>query len=158
MIHEGNHPATWYLYIDGAARNNPGPAGAGIYLLKENTPVEEQGIFLGIKTNNQAEYLALLFGLLYARRHMAQGDKLVIKSDSQLLVRQLCGLYSIKNSHIQRLCAQIKEYLSGLNYTIEHIVREHNKSADKLANMGIDKKIPIPLEFVTVWNAYEYPL
>jgi ribonuclease HI len=147
--------ALWQLYVDGAARNNPGPAGAGIYLLKNGQPIEQVGIFLGNKTNNQAEYLALFFGLLYAKQYIKQDDLLVINSDSQLLVRQITGAYSVKNPIIKRIYNQLGEHLSSIKYTIVHIPREQNKIADKLANMGIDKKLSIPPQFLTIWHAYE---
>src|SRR5437867_2256163 len=77
--------AYWKLSVDGASRNNPGPAGAGIYLIKNEHVVEASGYALGVKTNNQAEYLALLIGLVYLRQHMEPRDLVLIISDSQLL-------------------------------------------------------------------------
>ncbi len=145
----------WELYVDGAARNNPGPAGAGLYLLKDGVPVEQRGMYLGIKTNNQAEYLALLLGVYYAELHMHKDDTLVIKSDSELLVRQLTGVYAIKNKELVRLYGTLKKLLDALHYSIKHIPREQNKIADKLANMGIDKKIEVPQELLVVWPLYE---
>lgn len=150
--------SSWELYVDGAARNNPGPAGAGIYLLKDGVPIVEKGIFLGTKTNNQAEYLALLLGLLLLKSLICPGDMLTIKSDSQLLVRQLIGMYSVKNKDLVRLYVHVEELLMGLTYTICHIPRAENKIADRLANKGIDQKIPIPQELLTVWHTYEQTL
>jgi ribonuclease HI len=155
IFEPSKHACVWELYVDGAARNNPGPAGAGVYLLKDGLPVVKEGFFLGSKTNNQAEYLALLLGLLYVKSHIGPHDKLVIKSDSELLVRQLSGIYSVKNKDLVRLHKHGKELLSGISYTIQHIPRAENKIADKLANQGIDKKIPIPQEFLTLWHRYE---
>lgn len=145
----------WELYVDGAARNNPGPAGAGFYLLKEGVPVEQQGMYLGKKTNNQAEYLALLLGIYYAQQHMGPDDSLTIKADSQLLVRQIQGQYRVKNPELARMHSVISGMLKALNFTIEHVRREHNKVADKLANTGIDKKIRVPQELLLVWPVYE---
>jgi ribonuclease HI len=145
----------WELYVDGAARNNPGPAGAGFYLLKNGKPVLKQGMFLGKKTNNQAEYLALLLGIYYAQQHMGQEDRLIIKADSQLMVRQVQGVYKIKNSALAQLHAAIRSMLDALNFTIEHVPREENRVADTLANAGIDKKIPVPPELLLVWPVYE---
>jgi ribonuclease HI len=147
--------AQWELSIDGAARNNPGPAGAGIYLIKDGTPIVKKGVFLGEKTNNQAEYLALLLGLLYVKAHINCSDTLTIKSDSQLLVRQLTGIYSVKNKDLLSLYTHIKQLLLGISAAIVHIPRTENKIADKLANEGIDKKVPIPNEFLTLWHTYE---
>ena len=60
----------WKLFIDGASRNNPGPSGAGFLLLKDDKPVEQKGFFLGSKTNNQAEYFALLIGIFFLKKHL----------------------------------------------------------------------------------------
>lgn len=148
-------PHAWELYVDGAARNNPGPAGAGLYLLKDGVPVEQQGMYLGVKTNNQAEYIALLLGIYYAQLHMGKRDTLVIKSDSELMVRQIRGTYAIKNRELARIYGTIRTLLETLHYSIVHIPREQNKVADKLANMGIDKKIEVPQELLLVWPVYE---
>src|ERR1700733_8346426 len=91
----------WHLFVDGAARNNPGPAGAGIYIVCNGTAVAEQGYFLGVKTNNQAEYIALILGLCQIHAHIAQGDTVRIFSDSELLIRQLQGVYLIKNRELK---------------------------------------------------------
>ncbi len=158
MIHEHNSTlkgSRWELYVDGAARNNPGPAGAGLYLVKEGAPVEQKGMYLGLKTNNQAEYLALLLGLYFAEVHMAQGDTLVIKADSQLMVRQVLGVYRVKNKELARISSMVMTLLKKLHYEIRHIPREENKIADKLANAGIDKKIAVPREILMVWPLYE---
>ncbi len=148
-------PSSWVLFVDGAARNNPGPAGAGFYLLKNGKSVEEQGMFLGKKTNNQAEYLALLLGVYYAQRHMGPTDTLLIKADSQLMVRQVQGIYRIKNKVLARIHSSIRKMLDALDFKIEHVRREHNKVADKLANAGIDRKIRVPKELLLVWPIYE---
>lgn len=145
----------WHLYVDGAARNNPGPAGAGIYLVKDNEAIVKEGFYLGVKTNNQAEYLALLLGIYLAGLHVKKEETLIIKADSQLMVRQLQGVYKIKNKELARILSGISSLLHTLVYRIEHIPREQNKIADKLANMGIDKKIEVPQELLAVWPIYE---
>lgn len=150
-----NESSSWELYVDGAARNNPGPAGAGFYLLKDGVSIEEQGLYLGKKTNNQAEYLALLLGVYYAQNHMGPKDTLKIKADSQLMVRQIQGIYKVRNVELARMHSVIKTMLNALHFTIEHIRREQNKVADKLANAGIDKKIRVPRELLLVWPVYE---
>jgi ribonuclease HI len=150
--------SNWELYVDGASRNNPGPAGAGFYLLKEGKPVEMQGMYLGKKTNNQAEYLALLLGVYYAQQHMGPNDTLVIKSDSELMVRQVNGIYKIKNKELAQMYGTIRTMLDALHFKIQHVPREQNKVADKLANEGIDKKIRVPQELLLVWPIYENTL
>lgn len=152
---DNNKTHKWELYVDGAARNNPGPAGAGIYITKDGEPFVQQGFYLGVKTNNQAEYLALLLGVYSAGLHMSKGDALTIKSDSELLVRQLNGVYKVKNPGLTQLYHGVRSYLQTLHYIIQHVPREQNKIADKLANMGIDKKIEVPQELLAVWPIYE---
>ena len=90
------------IHIDGAARGNPGPAGAGIYITHQNKPIIKKGFYLGQKTNNQAEYLALVLALLLIESWCVQEEisqpYLSFFSDSELLVRQMTGIYKIKNS------------------------------------------------------------
>jgi len=138
---------TWKLYIDGAARNNPGPAGAGVYILKNNLPLVRKAYFLGDKTNNQAEYYALLLGLFALETLMQPGDKLLIFSDSQLLVRQITGHYRIKDLQLKELYAHAQCFLKNKCYTIQHILRAENGVADELANEGIDKRSELPDSF-----------
>ena len=135
----------WQLFVDGASRNNPGPAGAGIYLVKEHKKELAQGFFLGHKTNNQAEYLALIIGLILAIPKIEQ-DQLQIVSDSLLLVNQLNGIYRVKNPELQILHHKVKNLLANTNYTVVHVLREHNIIADEMANLGIDQKIALSPE------------
>jgi len=141
--------AHWKLFVDGASRNNPGPAGVGIYLTKEGEPVVHRGFFVGIKTNNQAEYLALLLGLFFVKQQADAQDLIQILSDSQLLVRQLEGKYRVKSEHLQPMHRAALAIMRELNYDIAHILREGNTHADKMANVGIDKKNPLPNDFVS---------
>lgn len=134
----------WQLFIDGAARNNPGPAGVGIYILKNGEPFIRKGFFLGSKTNNQAEYSALLIGLVMVTEYIGKDDTLTIVSDSELLVKQIQGLYKVKQSELQKLHAQALVLLKSFNYVIRHVMRSENPVADELANHGIDKKVPLP--------------
>lgn len=161
MLHEQmatQKGALWELYVDGAARNNPGPAGAGLYLVKNGVPVEQRGMYLGLRTNNQAEYLALLLGLYFAEVHMTPGDTLVIKADSELMVKQVLGVYRVKNKELIRISSMVRSLLEKLHYKIQHIPREKNAVADKLANKGIDNKIAVPQEILMVWPLYEATL
>jgi ribonuclease HI/probable phosphoglycerate mutase len=129
---------TCSLYTDGASRGNPGKAGAGIVLLDHDGNVLlTRSIFLGECTNNAAEYRALIAGLESA---LEAGCKaLNIFMDSQLIVRQVQGIYRIKNEQLQPLYARVRNLLAGLgSWQIRHIPREKNLQADKLANKGID--------------------
>lgn len=139
--------ATWRLFVDGAARNNPGPAGAGMYLLHGDKMVSGHGYFLGNRTNNQAEYLALILGLLHAHEQMKQGDILDVYADSELLVKQMHGQYRVKDLQLKELFVIAQELLLKYPTRISHVRREQNKEADKLANQGIDQKHLIPPGF-----------
>ncbi len=136
------------LFVDGAARNNPGPAGAGIYLEHNKKSVLSKSAYLNEKTNNQAEYLALIFGLFYSLKNIEKNDLLEIISDSELLVRQISGIYKIKNPELQKLHKLTTSILKKINFTISHILREQNIIADKNANSAIDKKIHPSKEFI----------
>jgi len=146
----------WKIYVDGAARNNPGKAGAGIYIVANDVPVEQQGFYLGIKTNNEAEYYALLLGLFLVRAKIQKSDPVLLISDSQLLVRQLQGSYKVKKPELQKLHGIAKKMLHGIKYDVAHVLREDNEQADALANMGIDKKIPVPQAFTDMLHTYEH--
>jgi ribonuclease HI len=134
----------WKLYVDGAARGNPGPAGIGILLECCARPVVKDGYYLGEATNNQAEYSALIVGLLRAKPYVPHTAMMTIFSDSQLLVRQIQGIYRVKDQHLRILHDKAMKLLHGFSYKIVHIVREQNKIADALANHGIDERILIP--------------
>ncbi len=133
----------WKLFIDGAARHNPGPAGAGIYLVHAPKTTVKEGFFLGHRTNNQAEYLALLIGIILAKP-LIGNHKLHIASDSLLLVNQLKGLFKVKNHELQVLHQAARIRLQTIDYSIEHVMRSQNQIADEMANLGIDQKIAVP--------------
>jgi len=145
-ITDCSQKSNFELYVDGASRNNPGLSGAGIYITKNKEDFLKTGCYLGIKTNNQAEYLALLLGLLFISKYIKTEDQLEIISDSELLVRQISGQYKISNPELKKLYIHIKEILDNLNYKIRHVLRNNNQTADKLANQAIDQKIDIPLD------------
>lgn len=136
----------WRLSVDGAARNNPGPAGVGIYLTCDDVDILKQGFFIGHATNNEAEYTALLLGLCQAKSLMKQTDTIELISDSELLVRQILGRYAVKNHRLKELYNRVIGFLIGMKYTIRHIMRSENVIADSLANEGIDAKRAVPNE------------
>jgi ribonuclease HI len=129
------------LYIDGASRGNPGEAGAGVWMAdKEGRKVTEMNRYLGHRTNNEAEYWALLFGLREAKR--LGGKSIRIFTDSELVARQVRGLYRVKNPNLKVLhAAVLKRLAEFLSYTIESIPREENREADRLANQAVEKGI-----------------
>lgn len=124
-------------YIDGGARGNPGPAGAGVYLELDGAPWRGLYKFLGHATNNVAEYSALLEALEYVRR---QGfRRLQVYSDSQLLVRQIEGEYRVKNPNLEALHREASATIRTLeHFAIDHVPREQNRRADALANRAMD--------------------
>ena len=145
----------WNLYIDGASRNNPGESGVGIFILKNDKKFLEHSFYLGIKTNNQAEYLALLLGLTLLKSYLNPEDRIEIISDSELLIKQINGQYAVKNHELKKLYQDVKHLLLNLNYKAIHVLRQNNKVADKLANKAIDEKIPATIELKNMWCKYE---
>ena len=127
------------LWVDGAARGNPGQAGAGLVLQEDSGSLYRSGEYLGEATNNVAEYSALLAGLKKAARLGVR--ELEVRSDSELVVKQLNGQYKVKNPRLQDLYfSAIKKISSFEKVTFVHVPREENKEADRLANMAIDAK------------------
>ena len=128
------------IYTDGASRNNPGEAGAGVYILRDGEPVERIARYLGTMTNNVAEYTAAIIGLEHAARSGASAVRLL--ADSELLVKQINGLYKVKNEGLKPLHAKAKELIARIGRVeVQYIPREQNKEADALANKAIDEKI-----------------
>ena len=126
-------------YIDGGARGNPGPAGYGVRIEDEQGGLmHEFHGFLGTSTNNVAEYNGLLAALRYAQQH---GHRVVrIKSDSELLVKQMNGQYKVKNAGLQPLHQQARAIAGTLDrVAYEHVRREQNAHADRLANLAMDE-------------------
>ena len=125
-------------YIDGGARGNPGPAGYGVRIEQEDgTLVEEFGNSIGVATNNVAEYQGLLAALEWARTHGRQ--RLHVRSDSLLLVQQMLGNFRVKNAGLQSLHARARLLAHEIGrVTFEHVRREANADADRLANAAMD--------------------
>ncbi len=125
-------------HIDGAARGNPGPAGAGVYIeAEEDRPAEELFESLGETTNNVAEYRALLLALRRAEERKA--ETVEILSDSLLLVQQVNGIFKVRAPHLIPIVSDaIRRARSFRRFWIRHIPRERNRKADRLANLGAD--------------------
>jgi len=126
-------------HSDGGARGNPGPAGYGVVIQDEaGRKVAALSEYLGHRTNNFAEYQGLIAALEYAIEHGHKALKVV--SDSELLVRQIKGVYKVKNAILQELHARAKQLIAQLDwFSIDHALREHNREADELANQAMDK-------------------
>lgn len=135
------NPPEHYLvaHSDGGARGNPGPAGYGVVIQDEaGKKVAALSEYLGHQTNNFAEYQGLIAALEYALQHGPRALKVI--SDSELLVRQIKGIYKVKNPTLQDLHARAKELIAKLDwFSIGHALREHNQEADRLANEAMDK-------------------
>lgn len=134
------------LYTDGGARGNPGPAAAGAVIYDaDSQKIEEFSSFLGITTNNQAEYQAMILGL--GRIQKIIGDEHVVKevnvdmySDSELIIKQLKGEYRVKSKALKPIFAKLQELISKFNkVSLQHIPRHNNKEADKLVNIELNK-------------------
>jgi len=126
------------LHTDGGSRGNPGPGGYGIVLMDESGRViAERGKFIGRTTCNEAEYAGLIAGLEEARTHGA--SEILIRSDSQLLVRQIQGEYKVKSRRLMPLFLRAREMLQEFAaWRAEHVPREQNSRADALANEAMD--------------------
>ena len=135
------NPPEHYLvaHSDGGARGNPGPAGYGVVLHDEaGHKVAALSEYLGHQTNNFAEYQGLIAALEYAVQHGPKALKLI--SDSELLVRQIKGIYKVKNATLQELHARAKDLIAQLDwFSIGHALRAQNQEADQLANDAMDK-------------------
>ena len=126
-------------HSDGGARGNPGPAGYGV-VIKDETgrTVASLSEYLGHQTNNFAEYQGLIAALEYAIQRGPKALKLI--SDSELLVRQIKGIYKVKNAVLQDLHGRAKELIAQMEwFSIGHAFREQNQDADRLANEAMDK-------------------
>jgi len=126
-------------HTDGGARGNPGPAGYGVLIQDERgSKVGALSEYLGHQTNNFAEYQALIAALEYALHHGPRALKVI--SDSELLVRQIKGIYKVKNPTLQDLHARAKQLIAQLDwFEIGHALREQNREADQLANQAMDR-------------------
>ena len=133
------------IHTDGAARGNPGPAAfAYVITWPGHAPVEDHGV-LEPTTNNIAEYMALINGLQRARE--LGGRRILVKSDSELMVKQMLGEYKVKNEGLRPLYEQARRLTKGFDaVSFQHVRREQNKRADELCNIALDggEKRPRP--------------
>jgi probable phosphoglycerate mutase len=126
-------------YIDGGSRGNPGPAGFGVRVeTAEGALIEELHGSIGVATNNVAEYRGLLAALRYA---LDRGERdVLVRSDSELLVKQMLGVYRVKHPGLQPLHAQARLLVAKLGRVkFQHVRRELNQHADRLANTAMDE-------------------
>ena len=131
-------PKKIIAYTDGASRGNPGVSSYGLKVIDEkNQTLFEEAGFLGVLTNNLAEYRGLYRLLELAVQNKV--NSLVLKTDSELAVRQLKGIYKVKSKNLKPLYTQCKNLMDQIpQLDIVHVFREENKRADELANLALD--------------------
>ena len=131
--------ATHTAHVDGGARGNPGPAGYGIVIHDpQGKKIAELSQYLGHHTNNYAEYNGLLAALRYAIAHQIQSLKII--SDSELMVRQMKGIYKVRHPELRKLYDEAQHLTAQIEHMeIRHALREHNQDADRLANEAMDR-------------------
>lgn len=136
-----------HIYTDGGSRGNPGPAALGVVFFDEQGNVfKEYGEVLGVRTNNEAEYEAVVFALKKAKqlfgKECLKRAHIEVRMDSQLAVEQLSGRYKIENEKLQPLFMKIwnlRVELGG-RVSFTHVPREQNKEADRMVNAALDRK------------------
>lgn len=132
------------IYTDGGARGNPGPAGAGAAIYRNEKEVATVSQFLGEQTNNWAEYEALILGLDAAKPFLeGQNMEVEVRMDSELIVKQMNGEYKVKDPDLKLQHARVRDILSDSFFNIEfkHVRRENNTRADQLANEAMDNEV-----------------
>jgi len=133
-------PLRLLIHTDGAARGNPGPAGAGAILRDavDRRVVAEVATFLGVRTNNYAEWTAVALALEEAV--LLGADHVDLRMDSELVARQITGRYRVKHPDLKPIHARVMALLAQFaGYSIGHVPRELNKDADRLSNVAIDQ-------------------
>ncbi len=134
-------PPDTYLvaHVDGGARGNPGPAGFGVVIQDDKGQViAKLSQYVGHNTNNYAEYMGLLAALEYAANHPSRAVRVI--SDSELMVRQITGIYKVKSENLRALYERASTLIRQLRwFTIQHTLREGNQDADRLANDAMDQ-------------------
>ncbi len=129
------------IFTDGASRGNPGHASYGYSIKTEGGKVvHEEGKYLGIATNNYAEYQAVLNSLSYVKGHVTSVSQVKVFADSKLVVEQLSGRYKVKSESLLLLVREINQLIAEIGeVSFTHVYREKNKRADELANIALDK-------------------
>ncbi|MCX6726368.1 MAG: ribonuclease HI family protein [Candidatus Shapirobacteria bacterium] len=129
------------VFTDGGSRGNPGISGYGVVIKADSKTIYRESKSLGIKTNNEAEYYALISAIKWIVQEHPTAEKIVFHSDSELVIRQVTGIYKMKALNLKPLLQQVHSLLSQLSlpYDFKIIPRELNVDADKLANQAMNK-------------------
>ena len=126
------------IFCDGGARGNPGPAAYGFVVRDESGVIKEANGYIGVATNNVAEYTAIVEALKWLSNHK-KGEDLQFFLDSLLAASQLNGIYKVKNAKIRELLVKIRELENQFSkITYQHVPRDQNKEADKQVNIALD--------------------
>lgn len=127
------------IFTDGASRGNPGPASYGFIIYRNGKIIYEEGKYIGITTNNVAEYTAVLQALKQIEQAFGKAQ-ITLYADSRLVAEQLSGRFKIKSAHLKKVIEQIKQlqFKLGSSISYYHIPRNQNTLADKLANQALD--------------------
>jgi ribonuclease HI len=137
-----------FINTDGGARGNPGPSAVGV-VYTWGDQITEHARAIGTATNNVAEYQGILDALERLPLYLSERSaitSIIIRMDSELVVKQLLGQYRIKEPHLQQLAAKVHSHLQALpiRYAITHVLRAQNKAADRLVNLALDNAPDIP--------------
>lgn len=132
------------IHTDGGSRGNPGPAASAFVVEKGGMEIYKGAKYLGIQTNNFAEYTGVLLALNWLKSYQINSSKALVVNfflDSELVVKQINGLYKVRDAGLKSLFDQVKVHISSLsiNVTFRNIPREQNKEADLLVNQELDK-------------------
>lgn len=135
----------FFIHADGGARGNPGPSAIGVVIEGAGIEKKEYGEYIGVTTNNVAEYQAVIFGLKKLKQLIGSekaGESVVgVYADSELLVKQSRGEYKVKEPGLQDLFMELWNLrLDFKKVTFEHVMRENNKEADKMVNYALDRE------------------
>lgn len=135
------------INTDGGSRGNPGPSAIGVVIKSKDQKIVELAEYLGITTNNVAEYTAVIKALEYLIDKKITTNQLTFVLDSELVVKQIKGLYKVKLPHLQELNQKIKKLISeiqsinqSIKISFDHVLREKNKDADRLVNSCLDSQ------------------
>ncbi|OGM03893.1 hypothetical protein A2715_03800 [Candidatus Woesebacteria bacterium RIFCSPHIGHO2_01_FULL_39_32] len=134
------------IYTDGGARGNPGPAAAAFVVVADGKVIYKDSKFLGISTNNEAEYRALIIALEWLKnnKEKLKEKNVLFLLDSQLVVRQLTKLYKVKSENLKPLVKRVENLtstLSEVELVYLSVGREENRLADKLVNLKLDENL-----------------
>lgn len=130
------------IQSDGGARGNPGPAASAFVVKVDGKVIYEESFYLGTATNNQAEYRGVIIALSWLSKQKAEFGTVSFLMDSELIVRQINGIYKVKDAGLQKLYKEVLDLLSSIKSQVlfKHVPRKENKEADLLVNKELDSR------------------